>query len=70
MKITKQESYTIELSRAELALIYVTIGASSHTSRAEAFAEYYGSAPVSKKEFDEVNNSNIYDQLDELFKGK
>ena len=55
---------------AELALIYVTIGASSHTSRAEAFAEYYGSAPVSKREFDEVNNSSIYDQLDVLFKGK
>ena len=69
MKITKQESYTIELSRAELALIYVTIGASSTESRANAWAEY-GTGLISKKEFDNVNNSEIYHQLDSLFEGK
>lgn len=69
MKITKQESYTIELSRAEIALIYVTIGASSITSREKAFTAD-NSNLVSREEFNKINNSGIYEQLSSTLEGK
>lgn len=69
MKITKQESYTIELTRAELVLIYITMGGSSKLSRDESYRKY-GPGLISKEEFDKVNDSSVYDQLDAIFTGK